>query len=145
MQEKLTVEIVNDLWSKTYNKDKKPDWSHIFPYYHEDMVFHDTIQIINGKEDFLKMCNRLTKRCRSLHMELYNVMMHENVIFMEWKMTMSFRIFPSTPMYGTTRLTLNENGQILHQRDYYDLWGDIYNGIPIFGKIYRFLMRKFFG
>jgi len=141
----LTVDLVKEQWSKTYSKDQKPDWSHIFPYYHDDIVFHDYIQRLEGKDDFLKMCNRLTKRCKSLHMDLKNVVREDNVIYMEWTMTMAFRIFPSTPMYGASRLTLGENGQIMEQRDYYDLWGDIYNGIPIFWRLYRFFMRKFFG
>lgn len=141
----LTVDLVKTQWSKTYSKDHKPDWSHIFPYYSEDIVFHDSIQRIEGKEKFEKMCNRLTKRCRSLHMDLKNVVKEGNIIYMEWTMTMAFRIFPSTPMYGTTRLTLGENGQIIEQRDYYDIWGDIINGVPVFRRIYRFFMRVFFG
>ena len=33
---------------------------------------------------------------------------------------------------------------ILEQRDYYDLWGDIFNNIPRFGKMYRrFIIKKF--
>jgi len=60
--EPLTTESVLALWSRTYNKEGKPDWSHIFPYYRDDIIFHDTIQRIEGKEDFLAMCERLTKR-----------------------------------------------------------------------------------
>jgi len=145
MKVELTEDLVRQQWSKTYGSDHKPDWSHIFPYYHKDMVFHDTIQQIHGFEDFEKMCNRLTKRCRSLEMDLKNVVKKDNVIYMEWTMTMSFRIFPSTPMYGATRLELAENGQIIHQRDYYDMWGDIANGVPIYRRIYRYFLRLFFG
>ena len=141
----LTIDAVKEHWSKTYNKEGKPDWSHIFPFYHDEIVFEDSIQKIEGIDDFLKMCNRLTKRCRSLHMEILNVTKHDNVIMLEWIMTMAFRIFPSTPMYGITRLTLHEDGRIIKQRDYYDLWGDIYNGIPIFRRIYRFFLKLFFG
>ena len=42
---------VRMLWSKTYNTDGKPDWSHLFPYYHEEITFQDSIQRIEGKED----------------------------------------------------------------------------------------------
>ena len=38
---KLDVATVRELWSKTYNADRKPDWSHIFPYYHPQVVFQD--------------------------------------------------------------------------------------------------------
>ena len=131
--------------SKTYNREGKPDWSHIFPYYHQDIVFQDSIQKVAGKEDFVVMCDRLTKRCRSLHMDLFNIMQKDNVISMEWVMTMSFKKSPDTPLFGVTRLTLNEEGLILEQRDYYDLWGDIFNNIPHFNKFYRKNMKKYFG
>lgn len=141
----LNTDLVAELWSKTYNRDGKPDWSHIFPYYHQDIVFQDSIQKVFGKEDFVAMCERLTKRCRSLHMDLSNIMQKDNVISMEWVMTMSFKKSPDTPLYGVTRLTLNDEGLIIEQRDYYDLWGDIFNNIPHFNKFYRKNMKKYFG
>ena len=143
--EVLTEESVLRLWSKTYNPNGKPDWSHIFPYYHPDIVFQDSIQKVEGLEDFLAMCNRLTRRCKSLEMQIYHIAKRDNIIMMDWKMTMSFRRSPSTPMYGSTRLTLHEDGRIIEQRDYYDLWGDIFNGIPGFRSLYRWFMARFFG
>ena len=141
----LTVETVRTLWSRTYNPEGKPDWSHIFPYYHPEIVFQDSIQRVEGLEAFQEMCARLTKRCQSLHMELHHVMQEENIVLMEWTMTMSFRRSPSTPLFGCTRLTLGEDGRIIDQRDYFDLWGDIFNGIPGFRWAYRRLMARFFG
>lgn len=140
----LNVTRVRDLWSKTYNTKGEPDWSHIFPYYHEDIVFQDSIQKVEGKEAFLGVCNRLTTRCESLNMEIVSIARNGNVIIFDWIMTMSFKKYPSTPMYGASKLTLNEDGMIIGQRDYYDMWGDIFNNIPHWNKIYRrFLKRKF--
>lgn len=141
----LSIDTILTQWSKTYNPDGKPDWSHIFPYYDKKIVFHDSIQKIEGFEKFEAMCKRLTKRCKSLDMQLKHVVKKENIIFMEWKMTMSFRFFPKKPIFGSSRLTLNEEGKIIEQRDYYDLWGDIYDGIPVWRQIYRWFMRTFFG
>ncbi|MDX9780569.1 MAG: nuclear transport factor 2 family protein [Candidatus Neomarinimicrobiota bacterium] len=140
----LSVAHVRELWSKTYNTEGKPDWSHIFPYYHEDIVFQDSIQKVEGKEAFLGVCNRLTTRCESLNMEIVSIARNGNVIIFDWIMTMSFKKYPSTPMYGASKLTLNAEGLIVQQRDYYDMWGDIFNNIPHWNKIYRrFLKRKF--
>ncbi len=140
----LTPLTVRELWSKTYNTEGKPDWSHIYPYYHENIVFQDTIQKVEGLVAFKGVCERLTQRCQSLTMELESVVQAENIIIMDWKMTMSFRKSPDTPLYGCTKLTLGDNGQIISQRDYYDLWGDIFNGIPMFKTMYRrFLVRVF--
>lgn len=140
----LNVDTIKELWSQTYNRDGKPDWSHIFKYYHKDIVFQDTIQRIEGIDNFIDMCNRLTERTTKLRMEIINITQNENVIMFDWVMTMMFKKYPDTPMYGATKLVLSEDGLIIQQRDYYDLWGDIFNNIPRFNKMYRrFLIRKF--
>lgn len=141
----LTIETILTEWSKTYNPDGKPDWSHIFPYYDDSIIFQDSIQRIEGMEKFQAMCKRLTKRCKSLVMDIKHIVKTDNIIFMEWKMTMKFRFFPTKPIFGSTRLTVNQRGKIIEQRDYYDLWGDIYDGVPVFRRVYRWFMRTFFG
>lgn len=143
--EPLTTDRILELWSKTYNKEGKPDWSHIFPYYHDQIVFEDSIQRIEGIDNFKAMCNRLTRRCEQLNMEIQSIVKENNIVFMQWKMIMSFNKYPSTPLYGCTKLTLGEDNQIIHQRDYFDLWGDIFNGIPYFKGPYRKFLRKHFG
>jgi limonene-1,2-epoxide hydrolase len=140
----LTKELVKDLWSKTYNTEGKPDWSHILPYYDENIYFWDSIQKIHGIEEFTAMTERLTRRSKDLKMNIVNVAMENNIIFIEWEMTLSFKKYPRSVLYGTSRLTLSEEGKIKEQRDYYDLWGDIFDNIPRFGKAYRkFMIRKF--
>jgi len=141
----LTSDLVLDLWSRTYNTQGKPDWSHIFPYYREDMIFQDTIQRIEGKEDFTAMCNRLTERCEQLDMQITAIAANPPFIFMEWVMTMIFRKTPSTPLYGCTKLTLDHQGLIKEQRDYYDLWGDIFQNVPVMKSAYPKFMRRVFG
>jgi len=140
----LTKDLVLELWSKTYNTEGKPDWSHILPYYDINIYFRDSIQEIRGKEEFTAMTERLTKRSKDLKMRIVNAVMVENVVFLEWEMTLSFKKYPSSVLYGSSRLTLNKEGKIAEQRDYYDLWGDIFDNIPRFGKAYRkFMIRKF--
>lgn len=141
----LNEENVLMLWSTTYNTQGKPDWSHIFKYYHDEIVFHDTIQRIEGIAEFTALCDRLTGRCKELRMDIESIFKKDNEIIFDWKMTMMFNKFPSTPIFGCTKLTLHEDGRIIKQRDYYDLWGDIFNGIPWFKKPYRKFMHKKFG
>ena len=141
----LNEETLRLLWSKTYNTNGKPDWSHIYPYYHDEIVFQDTIQRIEGKQEFIELCKRLTNRCKELKMELGTIFVKGNEFMFDWTMTMMFNKFPSTPIYGCTKLILHPDGRIISQRDYYDLWGDIFNGIPWFKKRYRKFMHKKFG
>ena len=78
-------------------------------------------------------------------MHIVRTAQHENNIFIEWEMTISYKKNPSSVLYGSSRVTLNEAGKIAEQRDYYDLWGDIFDNIPKFGKAYRKFMHKKFG
>jgi limonene-1,2-epoxide hydrolase len=140
----LNIHTIKELWSHTYNTAGAPDWSHIFPYYHKDIVFQDTIQRIEGIDDFTAMCKRLTTRTTELSLEIVSIAQTDDVIIFDWVMTMIFKKWPSTPMYGSTKLKISADGLITEQRDYYDLWGDIFNNIPYFKKMYRrFLLRKF--
>jgi len=141
----LDVETIRELWSKTYNKEGKPDWSHILPYYDDRIYFRDSIQEIRGIEAFRAMTERLAKRSKDLKMNIVNVVNHDNIIFMEWEMTIRFKKNPNSVLYGSSRLTINEDGKIAEQRDYFDLWGDIFDNIPKFGKKYRKFMQRKFG
>jgi hypothetical protein len=141
---KITLDIVKELWTKTYNTAGKPDWSHILPYYDNDIYFRDSIQELQGMTEFKEMTERLTKRSKDLKMKLVKVVQQEHEIFIEWEMTISYKKYPASVLYGISRLSINENGKIKEQRDYYDLWGDIFDNIPRFGKAYRrFVKRKF--
>ena len=124
---------------------RKARWSHILPYYDSNIFFKDSIQEIRGIEEFTAMTERLTKRSKDLKMRIVNAVMEENVIFLEWEMTLSFKKYPSSILFGSSRVTLNKEGKIAEQRDYYDLWGDIFDNIPRFGKAYRKFMIKKFG
>ena len=139
------IKQFTDLWSKTYNAEGKPDWSHILPYYSEKIIFRDSIQEIHGFDEFKTMVERLANRSSELKMKILRAVMDDLIIFIEWEMTILFRKTRSSTLYGSSRLTLDRNGKIIEQRDYYDLWGDIFDNIPFFKKAYRKFIQRVFG
>jgi limonene-1,2-epoxide hydrolase len=141
----LNAESIKELWSKTYNTEGKPDWSHILPFYDEDIYFRDSIQELRGMEEFKAMTRRLTDRSNDLTMKIVRTAQQNKDIFIEWEMTLKFKKYPGSVLYGSSRVTLNDEGKIVEQRDYYDLWGDIFDNIPRFGKAYRRFMKRKFG
>jgi len=134
-----------ELWTNIYNTKGKPDWSHILPYYDENIYFRDTIQEIRGMKEFKEMTERLVDRSQDLEMKIVNILFEGKIIFFEWVMRLSFKKYPNSKLFGTSRLTLNEEGKIIEQRDYYDLWGDIIDNIPLFAERYRKFIKKKFG
>ena len=138
-------EQLRDLWTNIYNTEGKPDWSHILPYYDENIYFCDSVQKIRGITDFTAMTERLIARSNNLKMDVKNTAQNGNIIFLEWEMSLSFKKYPNSSVYGCSRVTLNEQKKIIEQRDYYDLWCDIFDNIPRFNKAYRKFMHKKFG
>ena len=134
-----------ELWTNIYNTEGKPDWSHIIPYYDDSICFRDTIQEIHGIKEFKAMTERLVERSQDLKMKIVNILFEGNIIFFEWEMTLSFKKFPNSRLFGLSRITLNEEGKIIAQRDYYDLWGDILDNIPFLAEKYRKFIKKRFG
>ena len=134
-----------ELWTNIYNTEGKPDWSHIIPYYDDSIYFRDTIQEIHGIKEFKAMTERLVERSQDLKMKIVNILFEGNIIFFEWEMTLSFKKFPNSRLFGLSRITLNEESKIIAQRDYYDLWGDIIDNIPFLAEKYRKFIKKRFG
>lgn len=141
----LDIETIRELWSKTYNTEGKPDWSHILPYYDDDIYFRDSVQELRGIDDFRTMTENLARRSNDLKMKIVNIIGQKDIVFIEWEMTIKFKRNPSSVLYGSSRLKLTSNGKIIEQRDYYDLWGDIFDNIPRFGNAYRRFMKRKFG
>ncbi len=141
----LNAESIKDLWSKTYNTEGKPDWSHILPYYDDDIYFRDSIQELRGMDEFRAMTERLTDRSNDLKMKIVRTAQQGKDIFIEWEMTIKFKRNPSSVLFGASRVTLNDEGKIMEQRDYYDLWGDILDNIPRIARGYRRFMKRKFG
>ena len=109
------------------------------------IYFRDSVQEIHGISEFKAMTERLIARSENLKMRILNAAQEGTVIFLEWEMSLSFKKYPNSSIYGSSRVTLNDAGKIIEQRDYYDLWGDIFDNIPKFGAAYRKFMRKKFG
>jgi hypothetical protein len=140
-----SIEQFTELWSRTYNSRGKPDWSHIIPYYASSIHFKDCIQEVQGIAAFKQLTERLAGRSSELSMSIKNAVMQGNLIYMEWVMTLLFRKTRTSSIFGASRLILNKRGKIVDQRDYYDLWGDIFDNIPGFRRMYRSFMKRIFG
>ncbi len=138
------LEHLKSLWRDIYADSGKVDWSGMLPYYADGIRFKDSVQELRGKRRFAAMTERLAKRAKKLRFIIHHAALEGDLVFIEWEMVISYRRFPESSVYGSSRLLL-QDGKIAEQRDYYDLWGDIFDNIPFFAALYRSLMRWGFG
>lgn len=132
------------LWQDIYSSTGKVDWSTMLLYYSPDIHFRDAVQEIKGKKRFTAMTQRLAKRSKNLRFVVHRATMDGDLVFVEWEMIIAYKSFPESSVYGSSRLVLSQ-GKVVDQRDYYDLWGDIFDNIPFMAKVYRGFMRRAFG
>ena len=71
------------------------------------------------------MTDRLTERSKDLNTKLVKVVQQGNDIFIEWEMTISYKKYSSSILYGFSRLTLNEQGKLL-SNEIIMICGEIY-------------------
>ena len=141
----MTPDKFLEIWNSPYGADPVPDYSKIYPHYHPDCRFHDSIQSFDGRDNFMEMCERLEQRCAEIRMEVHSAAKNGNVFLIEWTMSMRFRGTPLTPLSGASRLNVDDDGLITLHRDYYDLWGDTLDVIPGVGKAFRWFMKTVMG
>jgi limonene-1,2-epoxide hydrolase len=132
------------LWQDAHMSAGEHRWDHILPYYDSDIWFKDSVQEIRGIEKLSEMTRRLARRSRSLEFLVTRSAMDGNLIFIEWEMVISYKNYPKSSVFGASRILLRD-GKVLEQRDYYDLWGDIFDNIPFLRRGYRRFVRKRFG
>lgn len=132
------------LWQNIYTESGKPCWDHMLPFYDKDIFFKDSVQEIRGIEAFTAMTRRLAKRSKNLEFLIHNSVMESPLIFVEWEMIISYKKYPKSSVYGCSRILLKD-GKVKEQRDYYDLWGDIFDNIGFLARGYRKFMKKRFG
>lgn len=144
---RLTLEAVPEVFARTRGEEGgAPDMRHIYAYYHPDVHFRDPVQEAQGREAFIFMMEKLVRRCsRGFSMEVHRVAGNGNAIFMHWTMHMRFMGTPAMQLDGTSILTLDEDGLIVDQRDHYDLWGDSFDAIPVWNRVYRLFMKHVIG
>ncbi|THB62656.1 MAG: nuclear transport factor 2 family protein [Spirochaetaceae bacterium] len=133
-----------ELWNDFDPDTGERRWDRMLEYYHDDIFFKDAVQAIHGKKAFSAMAERLARRSRNLQLVVHNSIMQGDLIFVEWEMIIAYKRFPKSSVFGNSRLTLKD-GKIIEQRDYYDLWGDIFDNIFFLARAYRWFMRKGFG
>jgi hypothetical protein len=106
-------------------------------HYHPDVRFQDPIQQVQGRSAFIEMSERLVERCSELGAKVNDAAQTGDIIFLQWTMWLRFGPAPLSSIEGVTKLRLDAAGRVVEHRDYFDLWGDTLDSVPLVGGLYR--------
>ena len=141
MPSKITKKKLKDLFSKPYGAEPptRKLWEE---YYNQNVTFIDPTQTTNGLDAYIKVQEKLVKRCDDVYIETHAIAICGSYGFVEW--TMGLKIMGKEFIYpGTTRLVFAEDGLIQEHRDYFDFCGPTFAPVPILGTFIRWLYSQF--
>ncbi len=103
---------------------------------HPQMRFQDPLQVLEGRDAFFEMLQKLRTRSRELSFETFGGTGDAANLYFSWRM--SFRLSWTSPIQieGATHAVV-EGGSIVAYRDYWDLISSFIDTIPGAGLIYR--------
>lgn len=127
-----------------YSQLNKDNLAELEGIYHRDLVFEDPAHRMVGWSALHRYFKQLYARINSCDFVINSWLADESQAFVQWTMTFSHRDLnggrPRT-LEGCTRLEFKDDLIILH-RDYFDLGEMIYEGVPLLGRVIRFIKTR---
>ena len=141
MSKIFTKTQLEDLFNKPYGiaAPTKDVWEQ---FYDQDVIFKDPTQEKLGLISYIEAQEKLVKKCDDVFLKTHQILISENVGFIEW--TMGLKIMGKEFIYpGTTRLIFGDSGKIINHRDYFDFCGPTFGPVPLLGQFVRWIYSKF--
>tara|TARA_B100000579_G_C22336941_1_gene623131 strand:+ start:155 stop:580 length:426 start_codon:yes stop_codon:yes gene_type:complete len=111
-------------------------------FYNDKVKFIDPTQATTGLDEYIKVQDRLIKRCDDIYLESHSIAINKNIAFVEWTMGLKIKSFEF--LYdGTTRLIFDEEGKVKEHRDYFDFCSGTFGNVPVIGGFFRWLYTRF--
>jgi hypothetical protein len=105
-----------------------------YTLYAEDIVFADPIMRVRGRQKYQDMIRFLATWLQHIRLELHEIYQRNQVIHTRWTMSWTAPLpwRPRVVVTGRSELTLNDQGQIQQQIDYWDCsrWEVIRQHLP---------------
>jgi ketosteroid isomerase-like protein len=112
--------------------------------YHPDIVFQDPLHLISGFDDFADYFDQLYQNVSACRFVINQVMHQGDSAAVYWTMTYQHKQLnggKSIDVEGHSFLTGRGDKVICH-RDYLDLGQMIYEHVPVFGGVVRWLKKR---
>jgi hypothetical protein len=112
--------------------------------YHADVTFIDPMHKVEGLDDLFKYFESLYQNLASCSFEIEDIIAegHEAAIY--WKMTYQHAKLnkgKEVTVYGNSHIK-GQNDKVIFHRDYLDLGQMLYEQLPIFGKLTKWIKTK---
>ncbi|MDT0604341.1 nuclear transport factor 2 family protein [Thalassotalea castellviae] len=112
--------------------------------YHVDVTFIDPMHKVEGIDELIKYFESLYQNIASCRFEIDHVITEKHEASIYWKMTYQHTKLnkgKDVTVYGNSHIK-GQNDKVIYHRDYLDLGEMLYEQVPIFGKLTKWIKNK---
>ena len=128
-----------------YNRLSATNLDELALVYAEDVIFVDPVHQISGLNALTEYFEHAYARLEFCQFEVLKATGDEQLGFVSWTMRFKHQAIGHGKLIeveGCTALTFNEQGLIIHHRDYFDLTQMVYQHLPLVGWLTTTIKRK---
>jgi hypothetical protein len=125
----------------SFDRDGERAIARLGELYDRDVVFRDPLQTLRGRDAFLAMNRRISRRAARLSFDVKDATGGADSLYLTWTMTYQPHRGPTVVFEGATHARVGR-GLITEQRDYWDLLSSIARSIPIVRGVYDALAPR---
>ncbi len=112
--------------------------------YAVDVYFRDPFQEVRGIAELERIFGHMYVTLHEPKFQIIETIEQGSDAFLTWDFVFRFKRFSPTltrTIRGSSHLKFNADGKVVYHRDYWDA-ADMYNELPIIGKLMRALKRR---
>lgn len=112
--------------------------------YHVDVTFIDPMHKVEGLDELFKYFESLYQNLSTCSFEIEQVISDDNEAAIYWKMTYQHNKLNKgkvVTVFGNSHIK-GQNDKVIYHRDYLDLGEMLYEQLPFFGKLTKWIKNK---
>lgn len=122
-----------------------PDVERLHEVYADDAYFRDPFNEVRGVEAIKPVFRHMFGTLHEPRFTILETVAGEDSAFLVWDF--DFRIRSLQPrrarrIHGTSHIRFAPDGRVAYHRDYWDAAGELFSGLPLLGRLMRFLARR---
>lgn len=114
-------------------------------FYAENVEFHDPAGDLVGRNQVKSYYKAMYRNVVDVKFDFPAVVESDDVVMAEWIMTVKMKSFNGGKpivVNGMSHLRFGDDGRVVYHRDSFDLGAMVYEKIPVFGGIVRWLRKR---
>ena len=140
----VSEQSVSERVLEFYGNVASGDFSKVESLYAEDVHFEDPTHAINGRDRLKAHFKTLYDNCNSCSFKFHQTVDTNSEIFLAWTMFINhprIRGGKIVRVEGSSFIKTHD-GQVIYHREYYDLGSLVYENLPVFGPLTRFIKSR---